>query len=182
MSANDGGAENADVCGGTVVLVGGYLLDTVYDIQTFDDLTKDGVLAVEMGRASNGLVGLQHLGGELDATLRLLVESLLYATEGGIAVGAPPDNVKLAGTRALVGVDTVWLAGGSYSPPTVVELGQSELSLYRVVELARTQTLAWLGMPAFGVARLYHKVLDDAMEEQRVVVVLAHQLQEVVTM
>ena len=61
-------------------------------------------------------------------------------------------------------------------------LRQTEFWLYGIVEIASPQPLSRLGILAVRVARLYHKVLDDTMEQQRVVHLHAHQLQEVVAM
>ena len=48
------------------------------------------------------------------------------------------------------------------------------------VEVALTEELARKGILALGVATLYHEILDDTMEQQRVIHVQVYQLYEVV--
>ena len=64
----------------------------------------------------------------------------------------------------------------------MVELGQAELSLNGVVVVTRSQPLSRLGILAVQIATLYHEVLDNPVEEQRIIDMLLDELQEVVTM
>ena len=60
------------------------------------------------------------------------------------------------------------------------DLRQAELWLDGIVEVARTQQLAGLGVLAVQIAALNHEVLDDTMEKQGIVDVHADELQEIV--
>jgi hypothetical protein len=61
------------------------------------------------------------------------------------------------------------------------ELRKSEFWGKGVVEIARAESFARFGMFTVDVAALNHKVLDDAMEEQRVIDVHLGEFQKVVT-
>ena len=76
--ADDGGAKDADVSCWAVIPVGGCLLNLVYHVEALSDFAEYGVLAVEMGRATNGLVGLYHLWRKLHLSVGGRVQPLLY--------------------------------------------------------------------------------------------------------
>ena len=76
--ADDGGSKDANVRDGTVIPVGGCLLNLVYHVEALSDFAEYGVLAVEMGRATNGLVGLYHLWRKLHLSVGGRVQPLLY--------------------------------------------------------------------------------------------------------
>ena len=60
--------------------------------------------------------------------------------------------------------------------------GREELRLDGVAIIALAQRCARFGMTAVGIATLDHKVLDDTVEEQRIVELLVDEFQEVVAM
>jgi hypothetical protein len=62
------------------------------------------------------------------------------------------------------------------------QLWQSELRLDGIDQFATTQSLTRLCMLAVQVATLYHEILDDPMEQQRVIHLHFHELHEIVTM
>lgn len=127
------------------------------------------------------LVDLDHLGCQLHRTLGDGVETLLHLRQDAvIGIHLAPDDIELAGRGATLGVLLVAFAGHGHGSPTVEYLRQTELRLLGVVEVARAESLSGFGMLAVGVAALDHEVLDDAVEEQRVVDAHLRQFQEVV--
>ena len=75
---DDGSAKDANVRDGAVIPVGGCLLNLVYHVEALSDFAEYGVLAVEMGRATNGLVGFHHLWRKLHLSVGGRVQPLLY--------------------------------------------------------------------------------------------------------
>ena len=59
-------------------------------------------------------------------------------------------------------------------------LRQTELRLSSIVEIARAQQLSWFCVFAVGITALNHKVLDDTMDEERVIYAHLRDFQEVV--
>ena len=177
---SDGGAENTDVLEGTVVGVGGRLLDAVDDIKAFRDFAKDGILSVEMGRAADGLIHLDHLWRQFHTALGGRVKFLLDLRDLLILENLSPDDIELTGRRPPFRIHFVALPGHRHDTTTMEDLRQPELCLCGIVEIARTQQLSWFGMLAVGIATLNHKVLDNAMDEQRVIDAHLCDLQEVV--
>ena len=174
--------QDADIIDGTVVGVGKDLLDALHDVETLGDLAKDGVLAIEMGRATHLAVGPEHLGGDVGSAIGGLFYTLLDGLEVLGGVGLTPDDIELATTGATLRVHPVALASHGQGATTMVVLGGAELGHQGIVQLASAQRGAWLGMTTRGVAALDHKTLDDAMKEERVVELLVDQLEEVVAM
>ena len=179
---DDGGFQDADVLYGTVAPVGLRLLDHIDDVHTLNDFAEDGVLAVEMGCASLSLIDLLHLLRQFYAAVGSGIETFLGLGKRGAALDASPHDVELGGGRAHFRIDIIAFAGHRHGSATVEELRKSELRGKGVVEIARAEGFAWFGMFAVDVAALDHKVLDDAMEEQRVIDVHLGEFQEVVTM
>ena len=74
-------------------------------------------------------------------------------------------------------VDIIALAGHCHYATTMMmqkaSVAGKQLRLNGIARVALAQRYARLGMTAVGVARLNHKVLDDTVEEQRVVEMLA---------
>ena len=161
----DGGTEDAHIGQWAVVLVSCHLLNLVDDIEALQHLAKDGILAVEVGRAASSLVDVNHLGGELYTAVGEGVEALLYAADAHIVHLAAPDDIELAGAGAHVGVDIVGFPGGSDDATAVEDMGEAELGFGGVVEVASAKQLAWLGVLAVEVATLNHEVFDDTVEE-----------------
>ena len=137
--------NNADIVDRTVVVVGHLALYAVGNVHTINDFAKDGVQAVEVGRAA-----------------------------------ATGDNVELAGAAAVLGVDIVAFTGCCHRAAPMDNPWRAELWFQGVTQVAIAQFLSRLCRAAVGVTSLNHEVIDDAVEEQRVVEVLVHQLQEVV--
>ena len=46
---DDSGVEDAHIVNGAVIIIGENFLDLFYDIQSFDDFSKYGILSVKMG-------------------------------------------------------------------------------------------------------------------------------------
>ena len=155
-------------------------MDAVDHIEAFRDFAKDGVLAVQMGNAADGLVDLLHFGRQL--YMGGSVQTFLNLHKTGVVVYPTPNNIELTGRAAPFRINSVALTGHSDHSTTVEELWQAEFSLNGVVVVARTQALSRLGMLAVQVTALYHEILDDTVEKQGIVDMLLDVLQEVVTM
>ena len=166
----------------TIILVGGYLLDTVNHLKSLDYLAKNRVLTVKMGSAAYGLIDLCHLRGNLYLPLGKRVKTLLHSRQTGIVPQFTPDDVELAGSRAALRVDIIRLAGCSHSSTAMEQLGQPELRFGGIIKFTCSQESPRFGMFAIKIATLHHKILNDAMEQQGVVELHAHHLQEIVTM
>ena len=63
----DGHFTDNDILFGAVVAIGLDALNLVHHIHAFQHFAEDGVLAVQVGRAAHGGVGLPLLGRELEA-------------------------------------------------------------------------------------------------------------------
>lgn len=62
--------EENDILQGTVEGVGGNGLDGLDDLHAVDDMTEDGVGAIEVRCSAFSEVGLPHVVGHLDVVLR----------------------------------------------------------------------------------------------------------------
>ena len=91
----DGGFQNSDIFYRTVVLVCLNLLDLIHDIHSFDDFAKDSILSVEMGRATDGLVHLDHLWCQFHGALSGRVKFLLDFRELLVLEDFSPDDIEL---------------------------------------------------------------------------------------
>jgi len=179
-------AEDADIIYGTVVVVGEDLLDALQHVETFGDFAKDGVLAVQMGSATGLAIEVLQLGRHRDTMLGHGVEALAYRLQLGRGEGGAPHDVELATTGATLGIDIVALTGHSQRTTTMrmqqVAVAVEELCLNGIAHLAVAQRGPRLCVATVGVATLNHEILDDTMEEQRVVEMFVGQAQEVVAM
>ena len=178
--ADNRGAQYAHIPDGAVVVVGILAHDFLNDIHALGHFAEHRVLPVEPRCAAREAVGSCLLIGQLDPAVGQRVEPLLHLRKVVARERAPPDYVELAGAGALLRILVVALAGGGQYAAAVVDVGQPELGRQRVVQVALAQLCAGCGMAAERVAGLNHEVADDPVEEQRVVELVAHQIQEIV--
>ena len=61
------------------------------------------------------------------------------------------------------------------------DLRQAELCFGGIVEVATSQQLSWFGVFTVRITTLNHEILDDTMDEQRVIDTHLRDFQEVVT-
>ena len=101
-------------------------------------------------------------------------------------VGLAPDDIELTTAGTAFGILAVALARCSQCPTTVrmeqMAVGIEELSLDGIVGTPLAQRHARFSMTAVGIAALNHEVLDDAVEEQRIIELLVDEFQEIVAM
>ena len=114
--------------------------------------------------------------------LQLLLRHLtLELGEFAGTVDLASDDVELATTGTLLGIDLVALTGSSEGSLLVyqrlVELGRDG-----VVGASGTEMCCGRSSTRIGIATLNHKVLDDTVEESAVVIALTGQLEEIITM
>ena len=127
----------------------------------------------------NLVVVLTHqlIEGRLDLLhLQLLGE----LTQLALVIHLTPDDIELRTAAATLGIDLVALTGCGQGT-TLVEEVVLDLGLKGVVGTAHAQHLADRGALRVGVAALNHKALDDTMEQGTVIIALAHQFDEVIT-
>jgi len=110
------------------------------------------------------------------------IEALLdvFQIPGGERLS--PYNIEMTPATATLGIHIVAFTGHRHHSPLMEQLRHAELGLQRVANVALAERDSWLSMTAVGITRLYHKVLDDTVEEQRVVEVVADETEEVVAM
>ena len=101
-----------------------------------------------MGSTADAAVGAYLFGCELHLVVGKGVEPQLYLLERGCGEGLTADDVELAGTGASLGVDVVVFAGSRYDSTAVEDVGQAELRLYGVAEVAFAQLGARFSMAA----------------------------------
>ena len=178
----DHGLENPEVGQRSVEVVAIGYLDIINHVQAFNYLAKDGVFAIQMGRAAVEGVGFFHLGRDGVAAVASFLKSLAVFVDGPLRKHSPPNDVELRTTASALGIDLIGFAGSGHCSPLVEERGQTYLGRNRIAWSAIAKCVGGSGMARIGVARLYHKVGDDAMEEQAVVIMFAHQPQEIVAM
>lgn len=75
------GFEDADVVERPVVFVARGPLDEVGDVEAFNHFAEDGVLSIEVGRATKGAVNLLHVRGEAHGVGGDGVEPMLHFVE-----------------------------------------------------------------------------------------------------
>ena len=183
---NDSSPEDADVVDGAVVIVGLRLLDAVDDVEALGDFAEDGVLAVEVGHTALLTVEVEQLVGHGDTMVGLRLDLIANLIELLGGVGLSPDDIELTAAGTAFGILAVALACRRQRPTLVgmqqTAFAREELSLDGIVGTPLAQRDTGFGMTAVGVATLNHEVLDDTVEEQRVVELLIDEFQEVVAM
>ena len=125
------------------------------------------------------LLMLPRLGLE-EVLLRPVAHVAFHHVQFGIAEGAPLHDVELAAGGGFLRVHLVALAGGGHGPALVVVARIDELGGHGVAHVAMPERLAGAGIARLRVARLYHEVGDDAVEQHPVVEAVVHQFHEVV--
>lgn len=78
------------------MLVGGHMIDGIHYIQSLDDLSKNSVHAIEMGRSTNGPVILANLRRKLHGATRQRVGLMLDAVKRSIGIGSSPNYVEMS--------------------------------------------------------------------------------------
>ena len=104
---------NAHVVDGAVVVVGIGTLDALHDVEPFNHLAKDGILAVQMWGAACLAVEVGHLRGHDDAMLGHGVQAFANGLQVVGRVAGAPDNIELASAGAAFWVHVIALAGHS---------------------------------------------------------------------
>ena len=149
---SDGGTKNADIFERTVEIIGLGLLDALNDIEALSDFAKDGVLSIEMGRATNGRIDLNHFRRQLYTSMCHGVKSLLCLFYLSTAKALAPHDIELAGRAAHLRIDSIRLACHSHTATTMDNLRQTEFWLLSIVEIASTQLLSRLRVLTVRVA------------------------------
>ena len=135
-----------------------------------------------MGRSAYLLIGTHHFGREFHGRTIQGIKPRLHLHHIGRAETFAPHNIEMTGTRLAIGINFIRLTGCRQHSPTMINLGQTDFWLDGVIQIMVAQRLRRLGITAGTVTTLYHKILDDPMEEQRVIVVGLDQAQEIVAM
>lgn len=156
------------------------VLYLLHDVETFHHFAEDGVFAVQMGGATEGGIERNLLGGE-SFTLGMLhlhlFNEILHLTRGE---SSAPNDIELGTTAALLWVRPVVLARCCKGSPLVV-YATAEFGFKGIAGTTDTESLTCRSILGIGVAALNHESLDDPMEERPVVIALANEFQEVVT-
>ena len=96
LLSDDCRPQDADILQWPLILVGCYQLNAADDIHAVDDLTIDGVEAIETGDAADGAVGCTLLRSQLYLPFSTVVEERLYAVQLGIGIAlVTADDVEL---------------------------------------------------------------------------------------
>lgn len=181
MRREDVCSVDADVSKRPVVVVGLCLLYSIHYFHSFDDLTENRVLGVEMRRSSLLEIHIGELAGKGDELLCVSVDTLLCIFEHVGIEAASGDNVELTHGRLHLRIGVVSLSRGSHCPTLMEELWPSYFCGYLVGFItALAEQLSRLCMSAGTIARLNHETVDDPVEEDAIVVALGHQFQEVI--
>ena len=156
-----GGAKDADIVDGTVVVVADVTLDAVGDVHTFGDLAKDGVGAVEMGRAALAgddveLAGAGEVAGVHVVALTGSSHRAVAMAQGGHDLGLElVGQIALAEQRSRLSMAAVRVARldheagyDAVEQQGVVEVALDELQ--EVVAVARRLVVEGDADVAFG--------------------------------
>ena len=136
-----------------------------------------------MRRAADGGVHLAHLVGHLYAVAEKLTQVVASALQSALVLLASVDDVELRTARLALRIHHIRLACSRQSATLVVNLRQTNLRRNGIVERVVAEHSSLRSILAIRVASLNHEVGYDTVEQQRVVVVvLAYELKEVVTM
>lgn len=148
---------------------GGHSGNFVDDLKAFDDLSEDGIVAVEVRRATDGGVSLNLFFGERFA------EALSHHVELARLPYLTLNDVELVGRGSLLGVDLVPFAGGG-ERTFAVEEALDKFGREAIARVLAAEHLSRFGVARVGVATLDHEVVDNAMEEKTVEEALIYQL------
>ena len=172
--------EKKNILEGAVGSVGADALYGFDNVKADSDFSKHRVLSVEPGRAALFAVGLSHFLGHFAAAFGGFIDAFRDVGEVGLAVALSPYDVELRTAAAALRIDVVAFACGSQGTAVVIVAGEVELQGKRIVRTAIAIHLIGDGVARVWVARLYHEVFDDAVENDSVVIAFAHEFEEIV--
>lgn len=172
--------DDADVVKRAVIAVCFNPLDAIYDVESFNDLSEDGVLSVEVGSSSIALIGFAEFGCKFHLAVCCIVEPVLHLVEHIVAHAPAPNDVELVLGRLAVGVGFVALTCRRNASAFVEDFGETYFgrNLFSFFRLA--EHLAGYSVAAERVASLNHEVWNDTVEEHAVVNAFVDVFQEIV--
>ena len=109
----------------------------------------------------------------------VLLHLLLHLLELGRLVDRAPDDVELAAARLAIRIDLV-TKSGSAERTTLMEETGIDFGFDGIAWAAHTEAFASWSALGVGVSALNHKVLDDTVEQEAVVIALGGELEEIV--
>ena len=145
--------------------------------QTLLKVLQSGAVAVAAHIHNLVLMG-GHKVVEGDGHL-VLLHLLLHLLELGRLVDRAPDDVELAAARLATGIDLV-TKSGSAERTTLMEETGIDFGFDGIAWAAHTEAFASWSALGVGVSALNHKVLDDTVEQEAVVIALGGELEEIV--
>lgn len=178
----DDGPEDTNVVEGSIIVIRRAALDGIDHFESRDNLTEDGVTAIEMRRARMfTIIGTRH-GIHVVTTMSPFEHCGVDLIEQRIVVGLAPHNVELRSRTGLIWIDIVTRTGSSKHAPLVEDGWITEFGRHHGDIGFVGYEFIGCRMTAGAVARLNHEVGDDTMEEQRVVITRLDMLKEIVAM
>src|SRR5690606_25639107 len=136
--------------------------------------TKNSVILIEEGNASNRCIGLAFGGSEYSASHSELFERI----ESGLGVDSSLRNVELATAACSIGVIIPCCSDGTF----LVKECSSEFCRHAVTWSAHAERNTGCSSFAVRVARLDHEAVDHTVKEYAVVKTNLHQFEKIITM
>jgi len=170
VSLNDANTDDTDIFEGTVPVVAwliGYLVD---DVHTLSNFSKNGIIAIEVGRTAYSFVNIALLPG---VGMMPMCDDLIEFVVGKSLTG---NYIKLAGGAGLGGIAIAGDAqSASFMKIAVIDLGRDG-----IFQAAITEHLAGLCVFGIGISALDHKLRYDTVKEEAVVGMIFGQLHHII--
>ena len=177
---NHRGADDADIVFRAVILVGGHHLYAGDGVHSLYDVAEDGVLPIQVGRASMVFIDLPYPVGEFYLSFGGGIHSFLYGSQLLWHIEAACHDEELRPAGCSFRIHLVWLACHGEGATAMKEFGKTDFGRHRMLRFARAQELSGFGMARVGVSHLYQETVDGTVYQQTVIVPFAHQFQEIV--
>ena len=107
---------------------------------------------------------------------------MFHAEKRRIVIHLSGHDIELTTGRFLLRVYVISLTGGRQRTFLMEVFRVDKLRRNSVSYIARSQHLAFRGILRFGVARLYHEVLDDTVKQRTFISTFLGQLDKVIAM